>query len=60
MKYGDWYKTKEILLKGHDWVRLQFLKMRKTELLLIIRFRLFLRSKLLASEAEVVLVFPQD
>jgi len=21
-KYGDWYKTKEILLKGHDWVRL--------------------------------------
>ena len=20
MKYGDWYKTKEILLKGHDWV----------------------------------------
>lgn len=21
MKYGDWYKTKEIVLKGHDWVR---------------------------------------
>ena len=20
MKYGDWHKTKEILLKGHDWV----------------------------------------
>jgi NADH dehydrogenase (ubiquinone) flavoprotein 1 len=20
MKYGDWYKTKEILLKGHEWV----------------------------------------
>jgi NADH dehydrogenase (ubiquinone) flavoprotein 1 len=20
MKYGDWYKTKEIMLKGHDWV----------------------------------------
>jgi len=20
MKYGDWYKTKEIVLKGHDWV----------------------------------------
>lgn len=19
-KYGDWHKTKEILLKGHDWV----------------------------------------
>ena len=23
MKYGDWYKTKEIILKGHDWVGLQ-------------------------------------
>lgn len=21
MKYGDWYKTKEIITKGHDWVR---------------------------------------
>lgn len=21
MKYGDWYKTKDIVLKGHDWVR---------------------------------------
>lgn len=21
MKYGDWYKTKEMLDKGHDWVR---------------------------------------
>jgi NADH dehydrogenase (ubiquinone) flavoprotein 1 len=20
MKYGDWYKTKEIVLKGHDWI----------------------------------------
>jgi NADH dehydrogenase (ubiquinone) flavoprotein 1 len=19
-KYGDWYKTKEIILKGHDWI----------------------------------------
>jgi hypothetical protein len=25
MKYGDWYKTKEILLKGHDWVCYAFL-----------------------------------
>ena len=23
-KYGDWYKTKEIILKGHDWVRRLF------------------------------------
>lgn len=22
-KYGDWYKTKEILLKGHDWVSME-------------------------------------
>jgi NADH dehydrogenase (ubiquinone) flavoprotein 1 len=21
MKYGDWHKTKEIILKGDDWVR---------------------------------------
>ena len=21
MKYGDWHKTKEIVQKGHDWVR---------------------------------------
>lgn len=20
MKRGDWYKTKEILLKGHEWI----------------------------------------
>ena len=20
MKYGDWYKTKEMILKGHEWV----------------------------------------
>ena len=21
MKYGDWYRTKDIILKGHEWVR---------------------------------------
>lgn len=20
MKYGDWYRTKDIVLKGHEWV----------------------------------------
>ena len=20
MKYGDWYRTKDIIMKGHDWV----------------------------------------
>lgn len=24
-KYGDWYKTKEIILKGHDWVFMFFI-----------------------------------
>ena len=24
-KYGDWYKTKEIILKGHDWVRVYWI-----------------------------------
>ncbi len=23
MKYGDWHKTKEIILKGHEWVRME-------------------------------------
>ena len=27
MKYGDWYKTKEMILKGHDWVRLMTIGM---------------------------------
>lgn len=22
MKYGDWYRTKDMVLKGHDWVRI--------------------------------------
>ena len=22
MKYGDWYRTKDMILKGHDWVRI--------------------------------------
>lgn len=25
MQYGDWYKTKEMILKGHDWVGIGFL-----------------------------------
>jgi hypothetical protein len=24
MKFGDWHRTKDIVLKGHDWVRLSF------------------------------------
>lgn len=28
MKYGDWYKTKEMLLKGHEWVRISTTKVR--------------------------------
>lgn len=26
-KYGDWYKTKEIILKGHDWVGLLMIQL---------------------------------
>lgn len=26
MKYGDWYKTKEMVLKGHDWVSCRFIR----------------------------------
>ena len=24
MKFGDWHRTKDIVLKGHDWVRFSF------------------------------------
>lgn len=24
MKYGDWYRTKDIILKGHDWVGIRW------------------------------------
>ena len=27
-KYGDWHKTKEIILKGHDWVRRHLVRRR--------------------------------
>ena len=45
MKYGDWYKTKEILLKGHDWVC--YFDM-FCPVLINTLDRLFLRSRLLA------------
>ena len=32
LKRGDWYKTKEILLKGHEWI----LKEMKEELVLVL------------------------
>jgi hypothetical protein len=51
-KYGDWYKTKEILLKGHDWVRRR--ETGREAALMAGRSSLRLRSQ--ASEAEVVLV----
>jgi NADH dehydrogenase (ubiquinone) flavoprotein 1 len=52
-KYGDWYKTKEILLKGHDWVH----KCRAEHVVGIVNRddRLFLKSRRLDSEAVVVL-----
>jgi hypothetical protein len=54
MKYGDWHKTKEILLKGHDWVR--WIKCYGRSY--ADRCRLLARSRHLVSEAEVVLVSP--
>ncbi len=42
MKYGDWYKTKEIVLKGHDWVRM---KATVCGELFLTRFRLSRKSR---------------
>lgn len=57
MKYGDWYKTKEIILKGHDWVRwnLQLLYIKW-----LTCSRLFQRSRHQVFAAEVALVSPPD
>ena len=54
-KYGDWHKTKEILLKGHEWVCIAGRDgyVNKAD-----RRRSSLRSRLLDCEAEVVLVSP--
>ena len=58
MRYGDWYKTKEIILKGHDWVGV-------TAVPLLFQMRLincnssFLRSRPRACEVAVVLAFLQ-
>jgi NADH dehydrogenase (ubiquinone) flavoprotein 1 len=56
-KYGDWHKTKEILLKGHDWVceTAQCMsKWSKAD-----RIRLSLRSRLPVFAVEVVLGSPR-
>lgn len=52
MKYGDWHKTKEIILKGHDWVRERVSSLEAS----LTSFRLFPKSKLRVSVAVVVLV----
>jgi hypothetical protein len=31
-KFGDWHKTKEIILKGHEWVRAQLVQLRWSQL----------------------------
>lgn len=59
MKYGDWYKTKEMLDKGHDWVCGRFLKL----LYAILNMKLTLgrssqRSRLQVFVVEVALGFP--
>ena len=54
MKYGDWYKTKEIILKGHDWV---YIESSALEAHADGGNRLSRRSRLLACEGVAVLVF---
>lgn len=53
-KYGDWYKTKEIILKGHDWVRTKLRRNRNS----LTYGRLSPKSRLLVCVAEVELVSP--
>ena len=57
MKYGDWYKTKEIILKGHDWVF--GLELNKEVTLLIDYCSSSQRSRPQACEVEVALDFLQ-
>jgi hypothetical protein len=52
-KYGDWHKTKEIVLKGHDWVRGGIDIRRSTAIDNV--HRLSMRSRHLACEDVVVL-----
>lgn len=52
MKYGDWHKTKEIILKGHDWVRYS---QEYTDKYVLINIRSFLKSRSRAFAAEVAL-----
>jgi hypothetical protein len=54
MKYGDWHKTKEIILKGHDWVCREHFNGRSYA----DGCRSLARSRRLVCEAEVVLVSP--
>jgi len=55
-KYGDWHKTKEILLKGHEWVRItgQIVQERG-----LTAYRSSPRSRRLDCAAEVVLASPR-
>ena len=57
MKYGDWYKTKEIILKGHDWVEIT-LRGTKGDLADSLGGRSSLKSRPLASVVEVAPAFP--
>lgn len=60
MKYGDWHKTKEIVLKGHEWVWGLLLRWRWNAAWTVADFeyRLSTRSKLQACEAVAELAFP--
>ena len=56
MKYGDWYKTKEIITKGHDWVGFIVDHVQKQTLTRC--YRLSQRLKPQVYEEEEALAFP--
>lgn len=58
MKYGDWYRTKDIVLKGHDWVgsfEVHAGSLRELESLMLLTYSSFPRSRHLVCVAVVVL-----
>lgn len=61
MKYGDWYKTKEMLDKGHDWVcgDFQCFGIDQNMRMLTALNRSSRKSRLLVFVVEVALVSPQ-
>jgi hypothetical protein len=61
MKYGDWYRTKDMILKGDDWVGRRTIQLMGWEISIANALdSLSQKSKHQVSVAVVVLVSPQD